>query len=192
MSAQPSPAAAATRGARQASAIPLRSRPSRSHSAAKWRAALFAARDDRAMPELPPESAVQLKEWKFVYLEEVNSPSELPPVMSAVKTQQYRWNKGGAETATAPLRARLWLDVRPAYRPGRRRLRLRFPAHRLRRPHGRACDFLIPPAVMRGRDPRIPCGMKKKMAGTRAAHCQLNPKRSPWPGLTRPTRLSTA
>jgi ATP-dependent RNA helicase SUPV3L1/SUV3 len=34
-------------------------------AAAKWRAALFAARDARAMPELPPESAVHLKEWKF-------------------------------------------------------------------------------------------------------------------------------
>jgi ATP-dependent RNA helicase SUPV3L1/SUV3 len=34
-------------------------------AAARWRAALFAARDGRAMPELPPESAVHLKEWKF-------------------------------------------------------------------------------------------------------------------------------
>lgn len=34
-------------------------------AAAKWRAALFAARDGRPMPELPPESAVHLKEWKF-------------------------------------------------------------------------------------------------------------------------------
>ncbi len=36
-------------------------------AAAKWRAALFAARDDRPMPELPPESAVHLKEWKFAH-----------------------------------------------------------------------------------------------------------------------------
>ncbi len=36
-------------------------------AAAKWRAALFAARDDRPMPELPPESAVHLKEWKFTH-----------------------------------------------------------------------------------------------------------------------------
>jgi ATP-dependent RNA helicase SUPV3L1/SUV3 len=33
--------------------------------AAKWRAALFAARDEKPMPELPPESAVHLKEWQF-------------------------------------------------------------------------------------------------------------------------------
>ena len=36
-------------------------------AAAKWRAALFAARDGRAMPELPPESAVHLKEWNFAH-----------------------------------------------------------------------------------------------------------------------------
>lgn len=39
-------------------------------AAAKWRAALFAARDARPMPVLPPESAVHLKEWKF------SSPAE--------------------------------------------------------------------------------------------------------------------
>lgn len=36
-------------------------------AAAKWRAALFAARDGRAMAELPPESAVHLKDWKFAH-----------------------------------------------------------------------------------------------------------------------------
>ncbi|MBA4307399.1 MAG: helicase [Sphingopyxis sp.] len=36
-------------------------------AAAKWRAALFAARDSRPMPALPPESAVHLKEWKFAH-----------------------------------------------------------------------------------------------------------------------------
>jgi hypothetical protein len=40
-----------------------------------------------------------LKNWDFIYLEDVESPAELPPVMSALKTQQYRWTKGGAETA---------------------------------------------------------------------------------------------
>ena len=41
----------------------------------------------------------QLKGWKFKYLEGVESPAELPILMSAVKSQQYRWNKGAAETA---------------------------------------------------------------------------------------------
>ena len=59
---------------------------------------------DTLTEDLDLSYRAQLKEWKFVYLEEVNSPSELPPVMSAVKTQQYRWNKGGAETARKHLR----------------------------------------------------------------------------------------
>ena len=36
-------------------------------AAAKWRAALFAARDGHPMPSLPPESAVHLKDWKFAH-----------------------------------------------------------------------------------------------------------------------------
>ena len=39
----------------------------------------------------------QLKQWKFKYLEEVETPAELPVVISAARTQQFRWNKGGAE-----------------------------------------------------------------------------------------------
>lgn len=39
----------------------------------------------------------QLKNWKFKYLEDVQTPSELPVVMSAIRSQQFRWNKGGAE-----------------------------------------------------------------------------------------------
>ncbi|NJM50792.1 MAG: helicase [Sphingomonadales bacterium] len=39
-------------------------------AAAKWRAALFAARDEKPLPEMPPESAVHLKEWKFATIAE--------------------------------------------------------------------------------------------------------------------------
>ena len=39
----------------------------------------------------------QFKGWKFIYLENVKSPAELPVAMSALKNQQFRWNKGGAE-----------------------------------------------------------------------------------------------
>jgi cellulose synthase/poly-beta-1,6-N-acetylglucosamine synthase-like glycosyltransferase len=39
----------------------------------------------------------QLKGWKFVYLESVGSPAELPVEMNAIKSQQYRWSKGAAE-----------------------------------------------------------------------------------------------
>lgn len=41
----------------------------------------------------------QLKGWKFVYLEDVTSPAELPMEINALKSQQYRWNRGGAQTA---------------------------------------------------------------------------------------------
>lgn len=41
----------------------------------------------------------QMKGWKFKYLEDYNTPAELPPVVSALKSQQFRWTKGGAETA---------------------------------------------------------------------------------------------
>ncbi|MFD0863552.1 glycosyltransferase [Sungkyunkwania multivorans] len=39
----------------------------------------------------------QLKGWKFKYLEDVETPAELPVVISAARSQQFRWNKGGAE-----------------------------------------------------------------------------------------------
>lgn len=41
----------------------------------------------------------QLKGWKFKFLEDVIAPAELPILLTAVKSQQYRWNKGAAETA---------------------------------------------------------------------------------------------
>ncbi len=53
----------------------------------------------------------QLKGWEFCYLEGVLSPAELPTEMSAVKSQQYRWNKGGAETARKLLRQVLRADL---------------------------------------------------------------------------------
>ena len=67
---------------------------------------------DTLTEDLDLSYRAQLRNWKFVYLEEVGSPSELPPVMSAVKTQQYRWNKGGAETARKHLR-KVFLSNKP-------------------------------------------------------------------------------
>ncbi len=54
---------------------------------------------DTLTEDLDLSYRAQLKGWKFIYLEDVASPAELPPVMSALKSQQYRWTKGGAETA---------------------------------------------------------------------------------------------
>lgn len=39
----------------------------------------------------------QLNNWEFKYLENVIVPAELPVVFSAARSQQFRWNKGGAE-----------------------------------------------------------------------------------------------
>jgi cellulose synthase/poly-beta-1,6-N-acetylglucosamine synthase-like glycosyltransferase len=41
----------------------------------------------------------QMKGWQFKYLEYYSTPAELPPLVSALKSQQFRWTKGGAETA---------------------------------------------------------------------------------------------
>jgi len=54
---------------------------------------------DTLTEDLDLSYRAQLRDWRFVYLEDIESPAELPPVMSALKTQQYRWTKGGAETA---------------------------------------------------------------------------------------------
>jgi cellulose synthase/poly-beta-1,6-N-acetylglucosamine synthase-like glycosyltransferase len=49
----------------------------------------------------------QMKGWQFKYLEDYNTPAELPPLVSALKTQQFRWTKGGAETARKNLKTLL-------------------------------------------------------------------------------------
>lgn len=41
----------------------------------------------------------QLKGWHLKYLEEHTAPAEIPAFIQAVRSQQYRWNKGGAEVA---------------------------------------------------------------------------------------------
>ena len=46
----------------------------------------------------------QMKGWKFTYLENFITPAELPPFVSALKSQQFRWTKGGAETARKNLK----------------------------------------------------------------------------------------
>jgi cellulose synthase/poly-beta-1,6-N-acetylglucosamine synthase-like glycosyltransferase len=52
---------------------------------------------DTLTEDLDLSYRAQLKGWQFVYLEEVVTPAELPAVMSAARSQQFRWNKGGAE-----------------------------------------------------------------------------------------------
>jgi cellulose synthase/poly-beta-1,6-N-acetylglucosamine synthase-like glycosyltransferase len=54
---------------------------------------------DTLTEDLDLSYRAQMRKWEFKYLEDVVSPAELPPVMTAVKSQQYRWTKGAAETA---------------------------------------------------------------------------------------------
>jgi len=52
---------------------------------------------DTLTEDLDLSYRAQLKKWKFKYLEDVETPAELPIVISAARSQQFRWNKGGAE-----------------------------------------------------------------------------------------------
>ncbi|WP_405379065.1 cellulose synthase family protein [Nonlabens sp. Asnod3-A02] len=52
---------------------------------------------DTLTEDLDLSYRAQLKNWKFKYLEHVTTPAELPIVISAARSQQFRWNKGGAE-----------------------------------------------------------------------------------------------
>src|SRR5210317_1463646 len=52
---------------------------------------------DTLTEDLDLSYRAQLKQWKFKYLENVETPAELPIVISAARSQQFRWNKGGAE-----------------------------------------------------------------------------------------------
>ncbi|MCC5936358.1 MAG: glycosyltransferase [Lunatimonas sp.] len=59
---------------------------------------------DTLTEDLDLSYRAQRRNWKFVYRADVASPAELPPLMSAIKSQQFRWTKGGAECAVKHLR----------------------------------------------------------------------------------------
>ena len=59
---------------------------------------------DTLTEDLDLSYRAQLKGWKFLFLESVGAPAELPAAMNALKTQQFRWNKGAAEC----VRKNLW------------------------------------------------------------------------------------
>lgn len=51
---------------------------------------------DTLTEDLDLSYRAQLKGWKFKYLENFGSPSELPVEINALKAQQFRWTKGAA------------------------------------------------------------------------------------------------
>ena len=52
---------------------------------------------DTLTEDLDLSYRAQLKHWKFHYLVDVVAPAELPITINAIRSQQFRWNKGGAE-----------------------------------------------------------------------------------------------
>ena len=54
---------------------------------------------DTLTEDLDLSYRAQLKGWKFIYLNEVTSPAELPDDINSLKIQQFRWTKGAVETA---------------------------------------------------------------------------------------------
>ncbi|WP_289023609.1 cellulose synthase family protein [uncultured Salegentibacter sp.] len=52
---------------------------------------------DTLTEDLDLSYRAQLKNWEFKYLEDVETPAELPVAISAARSQQFRWNKGAAE-----------------------------------------------------------------------------------------------
>ena len=54
---------------------------------------------DTLTEDLDLSYRAQLKGWEIAYLEKFGSPAELPAEMNGLKSQQFRWMKGGAENA---------------------------------------------------------------------------------------------
>jgi cellulose synthase/poly-beta-1,6-N-acetylglucosamine synthase-like glycosyltransferase len=54
---------------------------------------------DTLTEDLDLSYRAQLRGWRFVFLNDVTSPAELPADINGLKTQQFRWTKGAVETA---------------------------------------------------------------------------------------------
>jgi cellulose synthase/poly-beta-1,6-N-acetylglucosamine synthase-like glycosyltransferase len=62
---------------------------------------------DTLTEDLDLSYRAQLKGWKFVYLTDFTTPSEIPSEINSLKSQQFRWTKGAIETARKML-FRVW------------------------------------------------------------------------------------
>ena len=62
---------------------------------------------DTLTEDLDLSYRAQIRGWKFVYCPDIVTPAELPDRISAVRTQQFRWTKGGVETSKKLL-PKLW------------------------------------------------------------------------------------
>ncbi|MDE2445031.1 MAG: glycosyltransferase [Alphaproteobacteria bacterium] len=57
----------------------------------------------------------QLRGWKFLFVESISTPSELPVELSAIRSQQFRWTKGAAEVGRKML-PNFWRSNEPLSR----------------------------------------------------------------------------
>jgi hypothetical protein len=55
---------------------------------------------DTLTEDLDLSYRAQLRGWKFRYIDKLGAPAELPAEMGAIKSQQYRWMKGGGRGGT--------------------------------------------------------------------------------------------
>jgi cellulose synthase/poly-beta-1,6-N-acetylglucosamine synthase-like glycosyltransferase len=67
---------------------------------------------DTLTEDLDLSYRAQLRGWRFVYRPGIVAPAELPAVMDALKSQQFRWTKGAAETAHKHL-GNMWRSEQP-------------------------------------------------------------------------------
>ncbi len=67
---------------------------------------------DTLTEDLDLSYRAQLRGWTLTYVPSAEAPAELPPDMNALRSQQFRWAKGGAETALK-LTGRLWRSAQP-------------------------------------------------------------------------------
>ncbi|MEM7659806.1 MAG: cellulose synthase family protein [Bacteroidota bacterium] len=70
---------------------------------------------DTLTEDLDLSYRAQIKGWRFRYVDEIGAPAELPVEMGAIKSQQYRWMKGGAEVARKML-WKVWRSDAPLIR----------------------------------------------------------------------------
>ena len=67
---------------------------------------------DTLTEDLDLSYRAQLRGWRFRYVPGIVVPAELPGTMHALKSQQFRWTKGAAETARKHLGA-VWRSGQP-------------------------------------------------------------------------------
>jgi cellulose synthase/poly-beta-1,6-N-acetylglucosamine synthase-like glycosyltransferase len=56
----------------------------------------------------------QMKGWRFIYLNDIVVPAELPPDMDGFKSQQHRWTKGSIQVCKKML-GKVWSSQKPLH-----------------------------------------------------------------------------